>query len=117
MKFLITFILIALLSFAAGIYFPWWSLAIVGFVVGIVIPQSGWSAFFAGFLSVAILWTVLSLMLSIPNEHILARRVAPIFVKTDSPFLLILVTALIGGLVGGFATLTGNLLQSRKKVS
>lgn len=116
MKFLISLVLIALLSFCAGLYFPWWSIAIVPFIVGLLVPQSGLHAFLSGFLGVAVLWAVLMLILSIPNDHILAHRVAPIFIKMDAPYLLILVTALMGGIIGGLSALSGNFLQQRKSV-
>jgi hypothetical protein len=114
MKFIISLILIALLSFAACLYFPWWSIAIVAFLVTAVIPQSSAKSFLNGFLALFLLWGGLSFWISNNNNHILAHKVSLLFLKFDSPYLLIFATALIGGLVAGFAALTGSFLRKKK---
>ena len=114
MKFIISLILIVLLSFAACLYLPWWIVAIVGFIVVAVIPQSSGKAFLCGFLAVFILWFVLSYWISNNNNHILAHKVSLLIIKMDSPYLLMLVTALIGGLVAGLGALTASFLQKKK---
>jgi hypothetical protein len=113
MKFIISLILIILLSFASCLYFPWWSIAIVAFVVVALIPQKPVMAFLCGFGALFLFWTLLSLWISSNNDHILAHKVSVLFLKTDSPFLLIIVTGLIGGLVAGFAALTASFIQKR----
>jgi hypothetical protein len=70
-------------------------------------------AFLCGFGALFLLWTLLGLWISSNNDHILAHKVSVLFLKTDSPFLLILVTGLIGGLVAGFGALTGSFIQKR----
>lgn len=116
MKFIVSIILIALLSFAACLYFPWWSIAIVAFIVAALIAQSAGMSFLTGFLALFLLWGVLSFWISSSNEHILAHKVSLVILKIDSPYLLMLATALIGGLVAGFAAMTGSFLR-KKKVS
>lgn len=116
MKFLTSTILIILFSFLSCLYFPWWSIAIVAFIISILIPQGQLASFFSGFVSIFLLWGFLSLWISIHNQHILAHRVSLLIFKTDSPYLLIVVTALLGALVAGFAALTGSLLRKEKRV-
>ena len=116
MKFIISIILIAILSFAACIYLPWWSIAIVAFIVAALIPQTAGMSFLTGFLALFFLWGLLSFWISSSNEHILAHKVSLIILKIDSPYLLMLATAMIGGLVAGFAAMTGSFLR-RKKVT
>ena len=111
MKFFISLILIALLSFAACLYFPWWSIAIVSFIVVAVIPQRPGRAFLCGFLSLFILWSALSFSFSNSNGHVLAHRMSLLIIKTDSPILLIFVTGLIGAIIAGLAGLTSSLLR------
>jgi hypothetical protein len=113
MKFIISLLLIILLSFVSCLYFPWWSIAIVAFIVVALIPQKPLMAFLCGFSALFLFWTVLSLWISSNNDHILAHKVSVLFLKTDSPFLLIIVTGLIGGLVAGFAALTASFIQKR----
>ena len=113
MKFAASILLILLLSFLACLYFPWWSIALIAFVVSVLIPQKPGAAFFSGFGALFLLWGILSFWISTNNDHILAHRVSILILKTDSPFLLILTTALIGALVGGLAALTGSFIRSK----
>ena len=111
MKFIISLLLIALLSVAACLYLPWWSIAIVAFIVAALIPQQPAKAFLTGFIALLLLWGSLSWYISSNNNHLLAHKVSMIILKTDSPYLLITATALIGALVAGFAALSGSYLR------
>jgi len=114
MKFIISAILIIFFSFLACLYFPWWIIAILAFLVSIIIQQGHFISFVCGFVSLFLLWGFLSFFISLENDHILAHRVSLLIFKTDSPFLLIFVTALIGALVAGFAALTGSYIRKEK---
>ena len=115
MKFFISLIMIAVLSFAACLYLPWWSIAVTAFIVGALIPQSPVSAFFAGFIALFLLWSLLSFYLSNANGHILSHKLSVLILRNDNPFLLILITGLIGAIVAGFGALTGNFLRPSRK--
>jgi len=110
MKFIVSFLLTALLSFVACLYFPWWSIAVVAFIVAVAIQQTPGMSFFTGFFALLFLWGGLSFWISNNNGHLLAHKVSSLIVKTDSPGLLIFATALIGALVAGFAAITGSYL-------
>ena len=56
MKFFVSLLLTALLSFAAGLYLPWWSIAIAAFIVAALIPQSAVKSFLTGFTALFLLW-------------------------------------------------------------
>ena len=112
MKFLISVLLTALLSFAACLFLPWWVIAVTGFVVAFAIPQKAGIAFLAGFIALFFLWAGLSFWMSAANNHLLAHKISLLFIKVDNPILLIAITGLIGGLVAGFGGLTGRF--SRK---
>lgn len=114
MKFLSALILIALLSFAACLYLPWWSIAVAAFIVALVIPQHPGKSFLAGFLALFFLWGALSYWISSKNENLLAHKVSLLIFKMDNPYLLILATALIGALVAGFAALSASFLMKHK---
>jgi hypothetical protein len=103
MKFFISTILIALVSFVACLYLPWWFIAIVGFIVAFAIPQKAGVAFVSGFIALFILWAGLSFYVSNANDHLLAHKI--------SMLLLMIVTGVIGGLVAGFGSLTGRLCK------
>src|SRR4030095_4083705 len=111
MKLLVAIILTALLSFVAGLYLPWWSIAIAAFISVLLIPLRSSRAFLSGFLGVFLLWFLLALWIDVKNQGILSRKVAEIFPLAGSSFLIILVTAVVGAVVGGFAALSGSYLR------
>jgi hypothetical protein len=115
MKFIVSVLLITLLSFAAGLYLPWWSIAVCAFIVSILIVQPPLRSFLAGFAAGFLLWLIFSWIIDSANSHILSRRIAAIFPLGGIPFLLILITAFIGGLVAGMAALSGTYLRMIRK--
>jgi hypothetical protein len=114
MKFIVALLLTALLSFAIGLAgsLPWWSFAVCAFIVALAIHQKGWKAFLSAFLGVSLLWAALAAYYDLRNEHLLSARIAALL-SIGSSVLLIIITALVGGLVGGFAALTGSYLRKK----
>ena len=115
MKFITSIIITALLSFAVCLYGPWWCIAIVSFIVAVSIPQKPLMAFLSGFLSLFLLWFFLTAYISYSNENLLAHKISIIILKTDSPFLLIVVTALIGAFTSAIASLTGSFTRKKNQ--
>lgn len=111
MKFIVSVLLIALIAFVAGIFLPWWSIALAGFVVAIVIPQRPFRSFLTGFLAIFLLWIALALWIDQANQGILLQRVAALFKLGNSSWLLFLITGLLGGILGGLASLTGSFVR------
>jgi hypothetical protein len=103
-----------ILSFAACLYMEWWSIAIACFVVAALIRQRPGIAFLTGFLALFLLWGGLSFWISNNNNHLLAHKVSVIILKQDNPYLLIILTALVGALVGALAALTGSYLTTKR---
>jgi hypothetical protein len=114
MKFFISFIVTVLLSFAACLFLPWWSISIAAFIVAALIPQKPGKAFITAFAALFLLWGGLSFWMSNNNGHILAHKVSQLILKIDNPIALVLATALIGALVAGFAALAGSYLRSTR---
>jgi hypothetical protein len=108
--------LIAALSFLAGLYLPWWSIAIVSFIVTLCIRQSIGIGFLSGFLGVFLLWTILSFWIDLNNDHILSSKIARIFPLGGSSALLIIVTAFTGAIVGGFAGMAGSSIHRQGRL-
>ncbi|AXY78553.1 hypothetical protein D3H65_07725 [Paraflavitalea soli] len=113
MKFIVSILLIALLSFAAGLYLGWWSLAQAAFIVAALIPQKPWKAYLSGFLGLLLLWGVLATWIDVRNQHILSQKMAQVLPLGGSYFLLILITALVAAIVAGFAALTGSYVRKK----
>ena len=110
MRFLLATLLTVALGFVAGIYLPWWSIAMVSFLVALLIAQSPGSGFLSGFTGIFILWGLLSLWIDLKNESILSHKIAQVIPLGGSSVLLILITALLGAIVGGFAAMAGSSL-------
>lgn len=111
MKFIVSVLLVALIAFVAGIFLPWWSIALAGFIVAIVIPQRPFKSFLSGFLAIFLLWAGLSLWIDQANQGILLQRVAALFKLSNASWLLFLITGLLGGILGGLASLTGSFVR------
>lgn len=116
MKFTLSVLLTALLSFALGLFLPWWSIAIAAFLIALIIPSYHLGAgFLAGFLGIFAAWFLLALIRDLPNKSLLSHKIAQLLPLGGSTLLLLLVTALVGGLVGGLAAASATAVRSQKK--
>ena len=113
MKILTAIILTGFLAFVAGVYsvLPWWTFVFTSLIVSIAIHQKPGRSFLCGFAGLFLLWSVLAFVKDAANEHLLSTKVAQILPLGGSYLLLILVTGIVGGLVSGFAALTGSYLR------
>lgn len=100
------FFIIFILCLATSYVLPWWAIAIIAFGAAVYAGYRQAQAFWSGFGAVFCVWVIIALFKSIPNNHMLATRVAALF---GAPHWLVLlgVTALIGGLLGGLSALSG----------
>lgn len=110
MKFFKPFIVVFTLSLLSGLFLPWWTIAIIAFIVGFYLASSSTIAYFSGFLSLLLLWSGFALFLDIQNQSILSSKISHLF-SLPHPLLLIFITGMVGGLVAGFASLTGYLMR------
>jgi hypothetical protein len=111
MKALLQLVAIILIAFVLELLLPWWSIAVAAALGGFFLRSN--LNFLMGFLAIALLWTGKALLIDMNAAVDLGERVAKIL--TVSKPVLLVVTALLGGLVGGFASLTGSLLREKKK--
>ena len=111
MRLLLSILLIAALGYLAGLVLPWWSIAIIAFGVTALIPQGTGTGFLSGFLGIFLLWALVATWIDIANYQILSHKIALLLPLGGSSVLLILVTAFIGALVGGFAGMAGSALR------
>ena len=91
-------------------WLPWWTLIFPCFLLSYVTSRSGIGSFFAGFLAVAILWLVYSLYIDWNTTSMLSQKVAMIF-PGKSIWVVRGLTMLVGGLTGGFSSLSGYSLK------
>jgi hypothetical protein len=104
------FLIILILTFIGSYLAPWWAAAIIAFLAAVCCGKTSGQAFWSGFGAVFVAWAILALIKSIPNQNILATRVSRLF-HLPNWLLVLLITALIGGLVGGMAALSGMLVK------
>ncbi len=111
-------------GWAVGLLLPqWWGLCIVAALVGFLLseaprrksfaekkqPHIG-NSFLAGFIAGMLLWGGLAFATDIANDLILSNRISELILQKQMPYSMILVSALMGGLIAAFATMTGSYL-------
>ncbi|MEM7110353.1 MAG: hypothetical protein AAF519_19150 [Bacteroidota bacterium] len=112
MKFVLKVVLIASISALGQLFLPFWSVAMVAFLIGFVIEGNGFSSFLSGFLGVGLLWATVALIIDVQTASLLSGKIASVLPFAGSVPLLILVTVLIGAVVGGFGALSGNMFRA-----
>src|SRR5260370_34332075 len=104
MKFLYQLVATIFGCLLAQYLLPWWTMAIVAFGFGYYFNNSGAISFLAGFIGVGILWFIMAYTIDVSTQSLLTDK--------NNKLLPLQVFALMvtdGGLVGGFAALSGVL--------
>jgi hypothetical protein len=101
------FILILILAFLAQLFLPWWTIAPLCFVLAAALGGTSGRAFGAGFAGIGLGWLLMAGWLNYSSASILSHRVAQLLPLGGNGWVLVLVTAVLGGLVGGVAALAG----------
>lgn len=114
MRMPITILTIIAFAFIAGTITPWWSVAVAAFLVALIAGHRPGRGFLAGFLAIGVYWLGLALYSDAANEHILAGRMAVLF-NLPGPYAFVVVTAVVGALIGGLSAWAGSLLSTRKR--
>lgn len=105
------FLLILILGAGAQLFLPWWSITPVAFILALWLGRWGRGAFLAGFAGIGLGWLGMAAWLDTQNGGHLSHRVAELIPLGGNSWLLVLVTAILGGLVGGVAALAGVWLR------
>ncbi|MFW6157311.1 MAG: hypothetical protein ACOC4S_00580 [Balneolaceae bacterium] len=110
---MLLFILITLFVWGLGWILPWWSAVLPGILFGAVLARSGISAFLLGGAGAGLAWGVQAVYIHFANDGILTERIADVM-QVGEPLLVILITLLIGSLLGAVSTLCGYFAGSWK---
>ena len=108
-------IIVIILAIILQQFLPWWSIAPAGFVYGFLIHQSTRTAFVNGFFGIFLFWGTLAGYVYYVNNGLLANLLAEIMF-IPSGILVVLLTAITGGLTGGLASLSGRYLRELSQV-
>ena len=106
-KNLINFIATIIIALLLSQVLPWWSVMLAGFITAILFSLKKSAVFFIPFLAIALFWMVYAFWLSNANDFILSKKIAVLLPLQGNPYLLILVTGLIGGIATGIAAIFG----------
>ncbi len=97
-----------LAGFIAQQFLPWWIIVAIAGILSFIFDLKTGVSFWAGFVAAALLWGGYAGYLNIANEGMLAARVGKLL--GDMPgFVLIIITAMVGGIFGGLGALIGSL--------
>lgn len=106
MNFIITIVLTAVAQY----FLPWWTIAVVPFAIHAALPVSASNAFWESFVAVVLVWGGYAGYLHYISAGAMSGRIAQLFSLGDG-LVLVAITALVGGLVGGFSGLSGLLCR------
>ncbi len=106
-----SFIAIFFSTWLLGLFLPWWSVLLPALVFGAWLFNRGLTAFLTGLSAAGFAWFIHALYIHIANEAILSTRIADM-IQLGSPWVLLLLTFLIGGLLGGLGTLLGYQIKT-----
>ena len=106
-KNIINFIVTIIVALALSQFLPWWSVMLASFITSIRFSLKGSVVFFVPFLAISLFWIIYAFWLSSANDYILANKIAVLLPLQGNPYLLILVTGIVGGLSGGIAAVFG----------
>lgn len=109
------FIATIVLAFILSFFLPWWSVMVAALLTGWWVPLKKAAVFFVPFLAIFLFWAVYSYILSSANDFILAKKIAQLIGIGGNPYLLILVTGIIGGLAAGIAGILGRQIAGLGK--
>ncbi|MCP4884873.1 MAG: hypothetical protein GY908_13915 [Flavobacteriales bacterium] len=89
------------LAFIFSFFMPWWSVMLAAFLAALLFSLKGSPVFFMPFLAIFLFWMGYALLLSSDNDFTLAKKIAVLLPLGGNPYILILVTAIVGGLAAG----------------
>ena len=97
-----------------NLFLPWWAVLIPSLVFAVWLIESTGSAVLTGFLGGAFAWFLQASTTHFLNDGILTGRMAELF-GLGSPWLLLFIFFLLGGLMGLAGSLTGYQLKQYLK--
>ena len=118
MKFLLFTLLSALVVVFLNIVAPYWAVMIALTVLAGIIRPSGWGGFFGGGLGMGLIWLGQTVYISAVTSSTLPEKMGALM-GLGSGLNLMLLTAVLGFILGGFSGLLGvmfrNLVQKNRR--
>lgn len=114
MNLIIRIVLIMVLGAICQYHLPWWTVVLVALLIELIVGKGGKYSFFSGFYGVSIPWIILAAYIDFKSESILSVRIAELFRLPQYGLVMVVVTGLIGGIVGGMGSIGGGWLKALK---
>lgn len=103
LNLLITLVFAVIFSF----FLPWYSVMLAAFLASLIVSLKGISVFFIPFLAIFGFWLAYTFLLSSNNDFTLASKIAVLLPLGGNAYVLMAVTAAIGGVAAGVAGVFG----------
>lgn len=100
------FLIILIAAFILQLLLPWWIIVLISFLTCAILGKTGKISLWSPFFAILLLWTGMALFKSIPNNHLMAGRVAEMF-GVNSWWLILIITSLLGAFVAGLSGFCG----------
>lgn len=100
------FLIVLIASFLLQMILPWWVVVVISFAACGLVGKTGKIAFWSPFLAILVLWTGAALFKSLPNNNVLAMRVAEMF-GVGLWWLILAISALLGAIASGISGYCG----------
>lgn len=114
MRFFVQVILTSLLSYILQQFIAPWIVVPIAMLVALMTQNNAAAAFLGGFAAIGLLWMAKATMIDVYTNSILSAKVASAL-GFQSSIMLILLTGLIGGLLGGLGAASGQHILSMLK--
>jgi hypothetical protein len=106
MRFILQVLITALLCYFIELSLPSWAIVVCIAMVAILVHNHAAASFFSGFVAISLLWMLKAAMIDVYTNSIISTKIIPLL-GFQRPIILILLTGLVGGLLGGFCSLIG----------
>ncbi|WP_443938180.1 hypothetical protein [Pedobacter sp. MW01-1-1] len=100
------FIVLLIICFILQMFLPWWIICVIAFATCGLIGKTGKISFWQSFLAIFCLWIGYALFKSLPNDNLLAGRVA-VMIGVKIWWVLLLLTGILAGLAAGICGYCG----------
>jgi hypothetical protein len=89
---------------------PWWGIVIPGLAMGYFSPLKPFKTFLLGLGTVFVIYLIVVVWIDSNNDGILSNRIGILFSNIGGKGVIV-ISSLLGGLLGGGATATGSSLR------
>ena len=103
--------LMAIVVPLVGWFGPWWSAFLAVAAIEAMFGHKGGFPFLTGFYGVAVPWVILALIADMRNDQQLSNMMQQLFNLPRIPYLMVILTGLLGGLLGGWVAYTVSMFR------